>query len=327
MFNKGWFGVNVLFVVFIVYVCVVVQVWKFLLYQYLGGMDVNLLLVFCLNVINGGWYVDNMVDFQEFKIVFYYVLSFVEVICMGEEVFYVFKVLFYVCGLFIGVGDEGGFVFNLYSNEQVIELIFEVIIKVGYMLGMDVLLVLDFVISEMWYYGCYCFFKLSQKEVDSDVMIVLWLDWFVCYLIVLMEDLLFEYDWDGWVEIICQFGGCVEFVGDDIFCINLDLFCCGICEGVVNLVLIKFNQIGMIIEMLDCIELVKFVGYGCYVLYCLGEIEDIFIVDLVVGIGCGYIKIGLGCCGECIVKFNCLLCIEYELGIWVCFVGCSVFVC
>lgn len=41
------------------------------------------------------------------------------------------------------------------------------------------------------------------------------------------------------------------------------------------------------IEIFEVIEMVKEVGYIVVVLYCLGEIEDLIIVDIVVVINVG----------------------------------------
>lgn len=324
--NKGRLGANALLAVSIAYARAAAQARTLPLYQYLGGTDADLLPVPCLNVINGGRHADNTVDFQEFKIVPHHAPNFAEAIRMGEEVFHALKALLHARGLSTGVGDEGGFAPNLHSNEQAIELILEAITKAGYTPGTDVSLALDPATSEMWHHGRYRFFKSNQKEVDSDAMIALWSDWFDRYPIVLMEDPLSEHDWDGWAEITRRLGGRVELVGDDIFCTNPDLLRRGIREGVANSVLIKPNQIGTVTETLDCIELAKSAGYGCYVSHRSGETEDTFIADLVVGTGCGHIKTGSGCRGERTAKFNRLLRIEHELGTRARFAGRSAFV-
>lgn len=324
--NKGRLGANALLAVSIAYARAAAQAHKLPLYQYLGGEDANLLPVPCLNVINGGRHADNTVDFQEFKIVPHHAPSFAEAIRMGEEVFHALKALLHAQGLSTGVGDEGGFAPNLRSNEQAIELIIEAIEKAGYLPGSQVSLALDPATSEMWHHGRYRFFKSNHKEVDSDAMIALWADWFHRYPIVLMEDPLAEHDWDGWAEITRQLGDRVELVGDDIFCTNPDLLRRGIREGVANAVLIKPNQIGTVTETLDCIELARSAGYGCYVSHRSGETEDTFIADLVVGTGCGHIKTGSGCRGERTAKFNRLLRIEHELGARARFAGRGAFV-
>lgn len=122
-----------------------------------------------------------------------------------------------------------------------------------------------------------------------------------------------ESDWDGWKVLIEKLGDKVQLVGDDLFVINICIFKEGIEKSVGNFILIKFNQIGSLSEILDVIKMVQDVGYIVVILYCFGEIEDIIIVDLVVVICVGQIKIGFLCCFDCVVKYNQLFCIEEDL--------------
>lgn len=324
--NKGRLGANAILAVSIAYARATATSRSLPLYRHLGGDDAVLLPVPCLNVINGGRHADNTVDFQEFKIVPHHASSFAESIRMGEEVFHALKKLLQAHGLSTGVGDEGGFAPNLRSNEQAMELILEAINAAGYRPGDDVSIALDPAASEMWHHGRYRFFKSNQSERNSAAMISLWDDWLQRYPIVLLEDPLSEYDWEGWSEITRRLGEWVELVGDDIFCTNPSLLQRGIREGVANSILIKPNQIGTVTETMDCAAQAKAAGYACYVSHRSGETEDTFIADLVVALGCGHIKTGSGCRSERTAKFNRLLRIEHELGTRARFAGRAAFI-
>lgn len=63
MFNYVNLGVNVVLGVFMVLVRVSVKVLNLLLYCYLGGVNVLILFVLMFNIINGGMYVNNFIDF------------------------------------------------------------------------------------------------------------------------------------------------------------------------------------------------------------------------------------------------------------------------
>lgn len=325
--NKARLGANAILAVSIAYARATAASRMLPLYQHLGGDEATLLPVPCLNVINGGRHADNNIDFQEFKIVPHHASSFAESIRMGEEVFHALKKLLHERGLFTGVGDEGGFAPDIESNAEAVELILEAIETAGFKAGDDVALALDPATSEMWQDGKYRFFKSDQYECDSAVMIALWEGWLTRYPVVLLEDPLAEYDWEGWRELTRQIGGRVEVVGDDIFCTNPDLLARGIKEGVANSILIKPNQIGTVTETIDCAAKAKAAGYGCYVSHRSGETEDTFIADLVVALGSGHIKTGSGCRGERTSKFNRLLRIEHELGDRARFAGRAAFVC
>lgn len=81
----------------------------------------------------------------------------------------------------------------------------------------------------------------------------------------------------------------------------------------------------MLIEIFDVVMLVYYGGYCMMISYCSGEMEDIMIVDFVVVIGSGQIKMGVFVCSECVVKYNQLLWIEEVFGDVVCYVGDLVF--
>lgn len=324
--NKARLGANAILAVSIAYARATAASRMLPLYQHLGGDEATLLPVPCLNVINGGRHADNTIDFQEFKIVPHHASSFTESIRMGEEVFHALKKLLHERGLSTGVGDEGGFAPDIESNAEAVELILEAIETAGFKAGDEVALALDPATSEMWQDGKYRFFKSDQYECNSAVMIALWEEWLARYPVVLLEDPLAEYDWEGWRELTRQIGERVELVGDDIFCTNPELLARGIKEGVANSILIKPNQIGTVTETIDCAAKARAAGYGCYVSHRSGETEDTFIADLVVALGCGHIKTGSGCRGERTAKFNRLLRIEHELGDRARFVGRAAFV-
>lgn len=284
------------------------------LYQYLGGVNANLLPVPCMNVINGGKHADNTVDFQEFMIAPHNAPSFSESIRMGEEVFHALKSVLHGKGLSTGVGDEGGFAPDLKSNEEAVEAILEGITKAGYKPGKDVSICLDPAASEMWDNGKYLFFKSTKKTKSSDEMIKQWESWVKQYPIVLIEDGLAENDWEGWKNLTDTLGSKIELVGDDIFCTNKKILSKAMNKKVANSILIKLNQIGTVTETLETIELAFKNSYGAFVSHRSGETVDSTISDLTVAVNAGHLKTGSGCRGERIEKFNQLIRIERELG-------------
>ncbi len=196
--NKSVLGANAILGVSMAYVRASAESACVPLYQYLGGVNANLLPVPCMNVINGGKHADNNVDFQEFMIAPHNAPSFAESIRIGEEVFHALKSVLHGKGLSTGVGDEGGFAPDLKSNEEAVEAILEGTTKAGYKPGKDVSICLDPAASEMWDNGKYLFFKSTKKHKSSDEMVKQWESWVKQYPIVLIEDGLAENDWkDG----------------------------------------------------------------------------------------------------------------------------------
>ena len=312
--NKSTLGANAILGVSMAFVRACAASAGVPLYQYIGGVNANLLPVPCMNVINGGKHADNTVDFQEFMITPHNAPSFAEAIRMGEETFHALKSVLHGKGLSTGVGDEGGFAPDLKSNEEAVESILEGITKAGYKPGQDVSICLDPAASEMWDNGKYLFFKSTKKTKSSDDMVKQWESWVKQYPIVLLEDGLAENDWDGWKNLTEVLGSKIEIVGDDIFCTNKKILSKAIDKKVANSILIKLNQIGTVTETLETIELAYRNNYNCFVSHRSGETVDTIISDLTVAVNAGHLKTGSGCRGERIEKFNQLMRIEKQLG-------------
>ncbi len=312
--NKSTLGANAILGVSMAFVRACAASARVPLYQYIGGVNANLLPVPCMNVINGGKHADNTVDFQEFMIAPHNAPSFAEAIRMGEETFHALKSVLHGKGLSTGVGDEGGFAPDLKSNEEAVEAILEGITKAGYKPGQDISICLDPAASEMWDDGKYLFFKSTKKTKSSDEMVKQWESWVKQYPIVLLEDGLAENDWEGWKNLTEALGSRIEIVGDDIFCTNKKILAKAIDKKVANSILIKLNQIGTVTETLDTIELAYRNNYNCFVSHRSGETVDTIISDLTVAVNAGHLKTGSGCRGERIEKFNQLMRIEKQLG-------------
>lgn len=312
--NKSALGANAILGVSMAYVRACAASAGVPLYQYLGGVNANLLPVPCMNIINGGKHADNNVDFQEFMIAPFNAPSFAESIRMGAEVFHSLKSVLNSKKLSTGVGDEGGFAPDLKTNEEAIEVILEAVTKAGYKPGKDVGICLDPAASEMWDNGKYLFFKSSKERKTSDDMIKLWESWVNQYPILSIEDGLAENDWEGWANLTKTLGSKIELVGDDIFCTNKSILARAIDKNIGNSILIKLNQIGTVTETLETIELAYRNGYGTFVSHRSGETVDTIISDLTVAVNAGHLKTGSASRGERIEKFNQLMRIERRLG-------------
>ena len=136
------------------------------------------------------------------------------------------------------------------------------------------------------------------------------------YPIISIEDGLAEEDWDSWKKLTQLLGKNIQLVGDDLFVTNLNRLQKGVNKGVGNSILIKLNQIGTLTETLQTIEYARSKGYGVIVSHRSGETEDTFIADLAVAVNCGQIKTGAPCRTDRVAKYNKLLKIESQLGIY-----------
>ena len=288
------------------------------LYNYIGGVNANILPVPMMNILNGGKHSDNNLSIQEFMIMPVGNKTFSERIKIGVEVYHNLKKVLKEKGYSVAVGDEGGFAPNLQNEEEALDLIMQGITRAGYQPGKDVMLALDVASTEMYeeakkigkdgyYFWKTNEFKTKEQMIDYIVNLT------EKYPIASVEDGLAEEDWESWKALTEQIGNKVQLVGDDLFVTNINRLQKGINENVANAILIKPNQIGTLSETLDAIELAHKNGYKTVISHRSGESEDTTIADIAVAVNSGQIKTGAPCRTDRVAKYNRLLNIESEL--------------
>ena len=88
------------------------------LYNYIGGINANVLPVPMMNILNGGKHSDNNINIQEFMIMPIGDITFSERLKRGAEVYQTLKKVLKEKGYMVAVGDEGGFAPTLQSEEE-----------------------------------------------------------------------------------------------------------------------------------------------------------------------------------------------------------------
>lgn len=288
------------------------------LYNYIGGINANVLPVPMMNILNGGKHSDNNINIQEFMIMPIGDITFSERLKRGAEVYQTLKKVLKEKGYMVAVGDEGGFAPTLQSEEEALDLIIEAIKKAGYVPKKDIVLALDIASTEMYEAAKkegkdgYYFWKtniLKSKEEMIEYIENL------CekYPIVSVEDGLAEEDWESWKILTQKIGNKVQLVGDDLFVTNPKRLQRGINNNIANCILIKPNQIGTLTETLDTILMAQKNGYKTIISHRSGETEDTTIADIAIAVNAGQIKTGAPCRTDRVAKYNRLLNIENEL--------------
>ncbi len=312
--NKGRLGANAILAVSMACARAAAASQHVPLFQYLGGVNANLLPTPMMNILNGGAHADNSVDVQEFMVVPYGAPTFSEALRMGVEIFHSLKRVLHDQGYSTAVGDEGGFAPNLPSNQAALEFVMRAIEQAGYRPGEDAGIALDPASSEFFTNGRYVFKKSDKSERSADDMARFWADWVGQFPIVSIEDGMAEDDWAGWRLLTDSLGRRIQLVGDDLFVTNTVRLKRGIDEGVANSILIKVNQIGTLTETLEAMQMASAAGYTSVVSHRSGETEDPFIADLAVATGAGQIKTGSASRTDRVAKYTQLLRIEEKLG-------------
>jgi enolase len=284
------------------------------LYKYLGGPKASILPVPMMNVLNGGVHANwQGPDFQEYMIVPHGAGNFREALRWSSEVYQTLKKILKAKGLNTSVGDEGGFVPTVSSNEEPLKLIIEAIEKAGYKSGTDISISLDTASSSFYEEDKYNL-RTEQKKLSSNEMVDRFCTLTERYPIISVEDGLAEDDWTGWQQLHEKLGKTIELIGDDLLVTNVERIARAIEEKAANAVLIKVNQIGSLTETIQAINMAKKANWGVVVSHRSGETIDSFIADFTVAMGTGAIKTGAPCRGERIEKYNRLLRIEEEFG-------------
>ncbi len=267
-----------------------------------------------MNVLNGGKHAEGSADFQEYMIMPYGAPSIVEAVRWGAEVFHQLGKIILDKGWPTTVGDEGGYAPPVRSNEEPLQLIMEAIKKAGYSPGTQIGIALDPAASEIHENDRYHLEKDGRKDLTSEELVELYVQWSKKYPIVSIEDGLSEEDWDGFSHLKQQTNNAIQIVGDDLFVTNVERVEKGIRTKAANSVLIKVNQIGTITESLQTIKLARQNDMTCIISHRSGETELPFEADFAVGTHVGQIKIGSLSRSERVAEYNQLMRIERELG-------------
>ena len=290
------------------------------LYRYVGGTSARLLPTPMMNIVNGGVYADNPIDFQEFMIMPVGAPSFREALRWGVEVFQTLKKSLAEAGHNTNVGDEGGFAPNLPSADAALGFVVKAIEAAGYRPGEDIALTLDPASTEFFKKGAY-HYEGEGKVRSPDEQARYLAELVARYPIVSIEDGMAEDDFAGWKALTDLVGNKCQLVGDDLFVTNVTRLADGIKRGLGNSILIKVNQIGSLTETLAAVEMAHKAAYTAVMSHRSGETEDSTIADLAVATNCGQIKTGSLARSDRTAKYNQLLRIEEELGTQARFAG------
>lgn len=313
--NKSRLGANSILAVSIACCKAAASLQGVPLYRFLGNEAAGRIPVPMMNIMNGGRHApSSKLDIQEFMIVPQNSESFKESLRRCSEVYHSLAEILKERNLSVSVGDEGGFVPEISSDEEAIELILKAIEKAGYKAGADFSLAIDAAASE-WKTDKEDEYVLpkSGRRMTSKQLIDYWEKLILKYPISSIEDGLGEEDWLWWSKMTKALKGKVRLVGDDLFVTNISRIRRGIELGCADDVLIKMNQIGTVSETIEAVKLSKNAGYGVICSHRSGETEDTTVADLAVAFNMERIKAGAPCRGERTAKYNRLLRIEEEI--------------
>ncbi len=261
------------------------------------------------NVINGGVHAQNNLRIQEFMIVPVGVPTFRESMEIGILVYQELKNALTKRGYSTSVGDEGGFSPEVKSDEEALDILTEVLERVGSSEGNRCVIALDFAASQ-FYDKLTHTYNWQKKRLSSKDMIEVYEELISTYPIYSIEDGLSEDDWSGWKAMKAALQTKVQLVADDLTTTHVDLIARSIEDDCATSIIIKPNQIGTITETLQAIKLCKENNMNTIVSHRSGETEDTFIADIAIGSSAGQLKAGGPSRSERLAKYNRILLIE-----------------
>ena len=207
------------------------------------------------------------------------------------------------------LGDEGGFVpCGITTNFQALELLEESIKCANLIPNEDVFVALDCASSE--------FYDKNTKLYEIEENMCLTGEQLIEYynnmiekfpFIKSIEDPFDEEDYENWIHFSSLNKDNIHVVGDDLYCSNLEYVEKGLKNNWANSLLLKVNQIGTISESILSANKMLHDNKVVIVSHRSGETNHSFIIDIAIGLGAQYVKIGGLCRGERIEKYNRLL--------------------
>ncbi len=274
------------------------------------------LLIF--NMIEGGVHAKSSLNFQEFQII-PDVKDFGIALGLGQEFYR--KLKEFLEKKFgkenISLGDESGFSALFKTNEEALEILFELIQKYNYPLriGLDAAANQFYMPAEdLSKEGKKDFYLIDGKKYSAEELKNYYLEIIKRYNILSIEDPFNEESFSDFSELnreIKEFphGEAIKclVITDDLTTTNPERLKIAINKKSGNMVLIKPNQIGTLTETLNVVKLAYENNWQAAVSHRSGETMDNFIADLAMGIGAWGIKAGAPIMPERLVKYERIL--------------------
>ena len=201
-----------------------------------------------------------------------------------------------------GRGDEGGWA-PRYDNEKALEISVTAIENLGFTLGKEVSLGVDFASSTQWndqkekyIYDRAGFENDSGQQIDFAARII------EKYKLVYAEDTVHEEAFDDMAELTKKFPDTM-ITGDDLTVTNKNILQKAIEKNSCNAAILKVNQAGSLFDALEFAKLANENNIKLITSHRSGESNDSHITHIGIGTGSKLLKVGV-VGGERVAKLN-----------------------
>ncbi len=277
------------------------------LFQPEGKLKIPMPMV---NILSGGAHAKKTLDVQDILVIAHGALSFSEALSWISAI----REVAIVNGAKLGapthlVADEGGLAIPFKSVEEACDFVVSCIESVGFQVGSDVSLAMDFASTQLYHDGTYLLPNAGAKY-DPQSFRSFVSDLVKNQPLISIEDPFAEDDWNSWSEFMEVAPKNLQVVGDDLYTTNMKRLSKGIAEAASNAILVKPNQNGLVTKTLEVLKAAQASNLSTIVSARSGETEDSWLADLAVGWGAGQIKVGSTHGSERAAKWNRLLELE-----------------
>lgn len=279
------------------------------LHRYIGGVNTYRVTAPMINLMHGGKFAGNGLDFEDHLLVPVKFDTAADAICACVEVYHALgRDLEARFGAVPFCGAT--YAPPVKDTTEALDAILAAVSRCGYAgrfeLGIDAA-------ASLFYDETTGRYRLHRGEVDRAGLLEIYVELGTKYPILsYLEDPFHEEDFEGFRAIRDRMG--IPIIGDDLYVSDATRLARGIEEGAGNGVLLKVNQVGTLTAALETAKLAGRHGFEVAVSVRSGETLDDWSVDVAVGVGARRIKLGAPSRGERNVKYNRLLRIEEELG-------------
>ncbi|XP_063394170.1 enolase-like [Cydia fagiglandana] len=283
----------------------------------MAGTNTIILPVPHITILTGGSLSTNGLPFQEYCVMPTGATNFSDAMRMGTDIYhYVKQVVNEKYGILATyAADNGGLSIPMEAHRDALVFLTDVIKQCGYMGKVEISI--NAAANDFYKDGSYDLeFKNPhsnpQGYMSSDKLTEVYLDNIKEFPVCSFEDPFELDDWATWSTMTNRTQA--QVCGNDLTQTNLRRIGLAVEKKACNSIALRLNQAGTLTEVIEAYKLAKANGIGCCVMDRLGETEDLFLADLVVGLSCGQIKCGGPTRGERISKYNQVMRIEEELG-------------
>ena len=201
-----------------------------------------------------------------------------------------------------GRGDEGGWAPEL-NNEKALELSAKAVESLGFTLGKEVALGVDFASSTQWnesknmyIYERAGFENSPAKQIDFVAAII------EKYKLIYAEDAVHEEAFDDMAELTSKFPNTL-ITGDDLIVTNKEILKKAINSKSCNAAILKVNQAGSLYDALEFAKEANENNIKLITSHRSGESIDSHISHIGIGTGSKFLKVGI-VGGERVAKLN-----------------------